>query len=55
MITSNYAQPCVECGKLCYSVRYYRDVAPTDRGDEIREGYEPYCGCEGDYGQDGKP
>ncbi len=35
--------PCVNCGKPTSLTRPYRDVTPTDRGDEVREGNEPFC------------
>lgn len=41
-------KPCVNCGTATTGTRYYRDVCPTDRGDWVTEGQEPYCGCEDD-------
>jgi len=34
---------CVECGEHGTHTRRYRDVCPTDRGNEVREGEEWVC------------
>ena len=34
---------CVDCGDTATHIRHYRDVCPTDRGDEVREGDEGVC------------
>lgn len=34
---------CSNCGGPAENLRPYRDVCPTDRGDEVRSGMEPIC------------
>ena len=37
------AHKCVDCGEPGTHTRFYRDVCPTDRGSEVREGEEWVC------------
>ena len=34
---------CMDCGKSATHTRHFRDVCPTDRGNEVREGEEWVC------------